>query len=156
MSPIEAFTTPTTSTLLLSAILRLAPSDAFTSKVSPSSFSTVPLTRTVCCAETGARTSVANTVPPMNAASVRFILFPNNPARRRVTARNHDLSSGREVAATDVDAGGLQRSIRFLGCRGDVDIGAGFEIALGAVGSQENDGIGADDDFLFAVLVFHG
>src|SRR5712691_8410730 len=59
MSESEAFSTPTTCTLPVSTIWRSLPSRDLTESVLPSSFSIVPRTRAVCCADADDMTHAA-------------------------------------------------------------------------------------------------
>src|SRR5437867_1208414 len=76
----------------------------------------------------------------------RAAIRPPFQSKRRVRSVRYD------VAATDIDAGGLQRAVCLLS-RVDADVGAGLELALVAGDIFPDHGVGADDDLLLAVLV---
>src|ERR1043166_348179 len=158
----DFFTTPRTVALSLSFSFTSVFSRVLTISRSPSTFSIVPRTRTFCaCAEVtakaaanAARAMVLNIVFIGSSREVLLWLHCSNARAanaRRATGRACRLRH--EVAAADVDAFRLERA---AGCRlggRDVDVGAGLQIAAGAVQSQQDDGVRHDQDLLLAVLV---
>src|SRR5262245_2351996 len=58
-----------------------------------------------------------------------------------------------DAVAPDIDAGGFERAVGFLGRGDDIDIGPGLELVLAADHIGADHGIGPDDDLLLAVLV---
>src|SRR5215216_444895 len=163
MSDSEAFSTPTTCTLPVSAIWRSAPSLDFIDSVLPSSFSIVPRTLKLCCARPRRPRWLLRAWPQPRSAisgschSSRNWCAPapcgRAPALFPTCA---DFSHGwLNVAATDRDCGGLVGAVLLFRRIVDENREAGFHLVLagGRIGHDRRRR--RHDDLLLAVLVLH-
>src|SRR5215467_5023067 len=151
MSASEAFTTPTTCALPVSATVSTAPSRDFTASLSPSTFSIVPRTRWVCgCwGKAGTAASMAARAAP---AAMQRALLELGPLMVRLP-RSHRRG---DAVAADRDCGGLERAVVLLLGGGDEDLGARLELVLAAGNVGDDHGLGRDVDLLFPLLVLEG
>src|SRR5215472_5914758 len=140
MSARLALATPTIWALAVSVSVTSAPSIAFTTTVSPSTFSIAPRIRTVCgcCAETAVTPTAARKAAPAANRNVRL--------RMRCTP-----SHRRRRVAPDIDARHRQRAVRLLARRVDEDLRPGLELGLVTRRVCDNRAFRADGDLLLAV-----
>src|SRR5262245_1246998 len=156
-----ALTTPYTAALSVSFTFTSPASPALTVSVAPSTASTGPRIRTVCCAAAGKTASMPTRAAAASARCPILLIFPpleaacrhDNGTRKTAEAAFRRSHRRRETIAADRNRGRLERAVVLLVRAGNEDLGAGLELALVAGNVGHDHRLRRHDDFLFPLFI---